>query len=111
MEDTVRRWAGSMPKAYARWLVPTVFEPFAVDLARRVSAHHPRRVLELAAGTGVLTREITRACASAEVTATDLNVAMVDLGRRVPGATCRQADAMDLPSDDAQFDLVVCQFG
>lgn len=101
-----------MPDAYERWLAPTVFHPFAVDLAHRVSAHAPRRVLELAAGTGVLTRELVAAVASAEVTATDLNDAMVDLGReRAPGATWRQADAMDLPFDAGQFDLIVCQFG
>jgi SAM-dependent methyltransferase len=46
------------------------------------------------------------------VTATDLNEAMVELGRHLaPGATWRQADAMALPFDDGEFDLVVCQFG
>jgi SAM-dependent methyltransferase len=101
-----------MPEAYDRWLVPTVFRPFAVDLARRVAAHAPRRILELAAGTGVLTRELVAAVPSAEVTATDLNEAMVDLGRqRVPGSLWRQADAMDLPFEVGEFDLVACQFG
>jgi SAM-dependent methyltransferase len=47
-----------------------------------------------------------------QITATDLNVAMVDVGSaRVPTATWRQADAMQLPFDDASFDLVACQFG
>ena len=101
-DETERLWVDSMPEAYERWLAPTVFHPFAVDLARRVSARRPDRVLELAAGTGVLTRELVAAVASAEVTATDLNDAMVDFGRqRAPGATWRQADAMDLPSATA----------
>jgi SAM-dependent methyltransferase len=101
-----------MAEAYERWLVPSVFRPFAVDLARRVSARRPQRVLELAAGTGVLTRELVGAVGSAEVTATDLNDAMIELGRRrVPGATWRQADAMALPFDAGQFDLIACQFG
>jgi SAM-dependent methyltransferase len=108
--DTDRLWVDSMPAAYERWLVPTVFQPFAVQLTRRVSALRPGRVLELAAGTGVLTRELL--AASAEVTATDLNAAMVELGsRQVPGAQWRQADAMDLPFPDERFDLVACQFG
>jgi SAM-dependent methyltransferase len=48
----------------------------------------------------------------AQVTATDLNVAMVDVGLvRVPAATWRQADAMELPFGDASVDLVACQFG
>src|SRR4051794_8068268 len=101
-----------MPEAYEKRLVPTVFGPFAVDLAARVAARAPARVLELAAGTGALTRELARAVPQAEVTATDLNDAMVDFGRaRVPGATWRQADAMRLPFDDGSFDVVACQFG
>jgi SAM-dependent methyltransferase len=101
-----------MPEAYERWLTPAVFQPFAVDLARRASAHAPRRVLELAAGTGVLTSELVAAIPSADVTATDLNRAMVELGRqRARGAAWRQADAMELPFDSGQFDLLACQFG
>ena len=111
-DGTERLWVDSMPEAYERWLAPTVFQPFARDLARRVSARAPHRVLELAAGTGVLTRELVAAVASAEVTATDLNDAMVDFGRRqAPGAAWRQADAMALPFDAGQFDVVACQFG
>jgi len=69
-------------------------------------------VLELAAGTGVLTRAIMASLPGARVIATDLNVAMVDVGSaRVPAATWRQADAMQLPFGDARVDLVACQFG
>jgi SAM-dependent methyltransferase len=111
-DDATRRWAGPMPEAYGRWLGPTIFRPFAVDLARRAAAHAPRRVLELAAGTGELTHELTSALPSAEVTASDLNEAMVEFGRRqVPGAAWRRADAMDLPFGDARYDVVACQFG
>jgi ubiquinone/menaquinone biosynthesis C-methylase UbiE len=111
-DDTDRLWVESMPLAYERWLVPTVFQPFAVDLARRIARHRPRHVLELAAGTGVLTRELVSALPSARIVATDLNVAMVDLGRRgVPQASWRQADALSLRFDRGEFDVVVCQFG
>ena len=111
-DQSHRRWVDSMSEAYDRWLAPTVFRPFAVDLARRVAARRPRRVLELAAGTGVLTRELLAAPDTAEVTATDLNEAMVEFGRRhVPGATWQTADALDLPFDAGRFDVVVHQFG
>jgi SAM-dependent methyltransferase len=101
-----------MPAAYDELLGPTVFAPFAVELADRATALGPRRVLELAAGTGRVTAELVRRLPGAEVTATDLNEAMVELGRHLaPGATWRQADAMALPFDDGEFDLVVCQFG
>ena len=107
-----RLWVGSMPEAYDRWLGPTVFQPFAADLARRVADGRPRRVLELAAGTGILTREVLAIVKGADVSATDLNEAMVEYGRgRAPEATWRQADALALPFDDGQFDALVCQFG
>jgi SAM-dependent methyltransferase len=108
--DATRVWVDTMPATYDRWLVPTVFHPFALDLARRAGAHPVGEALELAAGTGVLTRELLGVAAA--VTATDLNQAMVDLGaQRVPAARWRQANAMALPFDDAVFDLVACQFG
>lgn len=105
-------WAQDMSAAYDEYLVPAVFRPYADDLAARVARHRPRVVLELAAGTGVLTRAMTAKLPGAQVTATDLNVAMVDVGSaHVSTATWRQADAMQLPFDDASIDLVACQFG
>ena len=111
-DEKDRLWAGSMPEAYDSWLAPVVFRPFAVDLAQRAARRTPRRILEIAAGTGVLTRELVAAVPSAEVTATDLNAAMVEFGSgQVPLAIWRQADALQLPFGDKLFDLVVCQFG
>ncbi|MFJ1757845.1 class I SAM-dependent methyltransferase [Kitasatospora sp. NPDC088134] len=104
-----------MPEAYERYLVPVLFRPFAVDLAARAAALAPRRVLELAAGTGALTSELVAALPGAELVATDLNAAMAEFGAaRVPGASWRRADAQRLPFPDGGeggFDLVVCQFG
>jgi SAM-dependent methyltransferase len=112
MEDADRVWVDTMPEAYDRWLAPVVFRPFAIELARRVASYAPKRVLELAAGTGVLTRELRAAIPAAQIVATDLNAAMVEYGRgHVPTAGWRQADALDLPFEAAQFDLVACQFG
>lgn len=112
IDDTKRLWAEDMPAVYEQWLVPTVFRPFAIDLAQRVAARRPQRILELAAGTGVLTRELTALLPHADIVATDFNDAMVDVGRRhVPTARWQQADAMRLPFDVGEFDLVCCQFG
>ncbi|MDQ6783711.1 MAG: class I SAM-dependent methyltransferase [Actinomycetota bacterium] len=101
-----------MPEAYDRWLGPVVFGPFAMDLASRAARQNPGRILEIAAGTGVLTRELVAALPAAELTATDLIPAMVSLGsKRVPTARWEQADAALLPYPDGQFDLVISQFG
>jgi SAM-dependent methyltransferase len=111
-DDASRTWAEDMSAAYDEYLVPAVFRPYADDLASRVARCRPRVVLELAAGTGALTRAMTANLAGAQIIATDLNVAMVDVGSaQVPAATWRQADAMQLPFGDASVDLVACQFG
>jgi SAM-dependent methyltransferase len=101
-----------MPEIYDRCLGDAVFRPFAEDLARRAQRLRPNRVLEIAAGTGVATAALLAACPDAHVTATDLNPAMVAVGRdRVPAAAWQPADASQLPFPDGAFDLVVCQFG
>lgn len=109
---TERLWVDSMPTAYDRYLAEPLFLPFALDLAVRAAARGPGRIVELAAGTGVLTKALRDAVPGAHITATDLNQAMVDLGRqRVPEAEWRQADAQHLPFEDNAFDLLACQFG
>ena len=48
------------------------------------------------------------------ITATDLNLPMIERGKARPGmehVVWQQADAMKLPFSDAAFDLIVCQFG
>ncbi len=105
-------WANSMPEAYDQGLGGPVFAPFAADLAARAAALAPRHVLELAAGTGVLTRALAAELPEAELTATDLSPAMVGLGSAaVPAARWQAADAQDIPFPDATFDLVCHQFG
>src|ERR687886_995149 len=80
MRDTDRLFAGSIPETYDRFLGPLLFEPYARDLAARLAALAPARVLETAAGTGVATRALARALpASATLVATDLNRPMLDL--------------------------------
>ncbi|MEO8103825.1 MAG: class I SAM-dependent methyltransferase, partial [Betaproteobacteria bacterium] len=111
---TDKVFSGSIPKLYDTLLVPLIFEPYAEDLARRLAANPPARVLEIAAGTGVVTRRLAAALPDAAIMATDLNQPMLDqaaaTGTSRP-VQWRQADAMDLPFGDAAFDAVVCQFG
>ena len=107
-------WVESMPEVYDRCLGPAVFAPLAGDLATRAQmyAGGSTRVLELAAGTGILTAGLVEALPDAEVTATDLNPAMITYAAAlVPGASWRVADAMDLDFAEDSFDLVACQCG
>jgi SAM-dependent methyltransferase len=105
-------WVASMPEVYDRCLGPAVFAPLAADLAVRARAGSPQRVLELAAGTGILTAGLVEAQPDAEVIATDLNQAMVQYASVLePRATWEVADAMHLVYADASFGLVACQFG
>lgn len=113
--ETDRLFAGSIPMLYEQLLVPLIFAPYAADLARRAAAVRPRALLEVAAGTGVVTRELARVLPSeSAIVATDLNQAMIDHAATITMARpvqWRQADAMKLPFADEAFDLVVCQFG
>jgi SAM-dependent methyltransferase len=113
--DADRGFVGSIPQLYERYLVPLLFEPYAEDLAARVAECQPSRVLELAAGTGVLTRQIADLLPpGVAIVATDLNQPMLDQAASVGTSRdveWRQADAMQLPFPDGAFDVVVCQFG
>jgi ubiquinone/menaquinone biosynthesis C-methylase UbiE len=114
MKDQELRFAGSVPANYEQLMVPLLFAPYAQELAQRARALSPRRILETAAGTGVVTRALHEALPSAEIMATDLNPPMLEVASRQlssPNVQFQAADARDLPFDDRSFDLVVCQFG
>jgi ubiquinone/menaquinone biosynthesis C-methylase UbiE len=101
-----------MPRVYDLCLGGAVFAPYGADLARRAAFLTPQRVLELAAGTGIVTIALVSALPSAEIVATDLNASMVDYAAaKVQGPRWEVADAQDLRFADGSFDLVVCQFG
>ena len=104
-------FVGSIPALYDRHLGPVFFEPYALDLVGRLPAS-ARRVLEIAAGTGRVTRHL--AAKVDELVATDLNEAMLAIAREAlpdPKIEWRVADMQALPFVDDSFDAVVGQFG
>jgi ubiquinone/menaquinone biosynthesis C-methylase UbiE len=111
------RFDGSIPEIYDRHLGTLLFEPYAADIADRIAKRKPRKVLEVAAGTGIVTNRLLKALPKGTaLTVTDLNVPMLEYARQKiqsdgRAIEWRQADAQDLPFADESFDVVACQFG
>jgi ubiquinone/menaquinone biosynthesis C-methylase UbiE len=116
MPDDPAAYVGSIPQQYDRNLGPLLFADYAADISRRVAACKPRRVLEIAAGTGVVSRQLRNILPSGvELTVTDLNSPMLEIARTKfrPGELVefQAADAAALPFADSSFDVLICQFG
>ena len=116
MADATTAFVGKIPENYERYLAPLFFNDFADDLVARVPVSDDMRVLEVACGTGIVTRRLVeRLGGRGTVMATDLNEAMFAHARkRLPGsgdATYRTADGTSLPFESRSYDAVVCQFG
>jgi ubiquinone/menaquinone biosynthesis C-methylase UbiE len=116
MKDDHAQFSGSIPAAYDRYLGPILFQPYAEDLVARLQVEENGSVLELACGTGILTRALrTHLPATVKLTATDLNEPMFRHAaakfRKDEAVQWLQADACSLPFGERLFDAVVCQFG
>ena len=116
MSDNNAAFVGAIPENYDRYLGPVLFEPYAADLVTRLNLPKNAAVLELACGTGIVTRHLRAQLAPrAKIVATDLNDAMLAYARRKfdnsETIEWKQADATDLPFADQSFDAVVCQLG
>jgi ubiquinone/menaquinone biosynthesis C-methylase UbiE len=116
MTTSDKVFAGSVPALYQKFMVPMIFEPYARDTAERVRQSNAKDILEIAAGTGVVTRAMAAVLGpDVRITATDLNQPMLDVAAEAQGAdsriTWKQADGQMLPFEDQSFDAVVCQFG
>ncbi len=116
MSETDKIFAGSIPALYDRYLGPLIFEPYGIDLAVRLGDLAEGRLLEIAAGTGIVTRALARTVSERiAIVATDLNPPMLEFAAARSEARrpiiWQQADAMALPFEAGEFDVLVCQFG
>jgi SAM-dependent methyltransferase len=114
--DDAASFVGNIPEHYDSGLGPVIFVDYATDIATRTAACAPARVLETAAGTGIVTRQLRDLLLpGVHVTATDLNAPMLEVARTKfksgEKVDFRPADAAALPFSDGAFDAVVCQFG
>lgn len=116
MNQQASQFVGSIPENYDQGLGPHIFIDYAKELAARAGRLNPASVLELAAGTGIVTRQLRDAldpdCA---LIASDLNPPMLDVAKAKfedgEQISFEQIDATSIGFDDASFDLVACQFG
>ena len=113
--DQVAAFTGILAEFYDRYLVPLNFAPYAEVVADRAKALLPRRILETAAGTGVVTEALARILPTdATITATDLNEAMIERCKVRPEmerVNWQQADAMKLPFLDGAFERTCSWYG
>ncbi len=113
MEKTAA-FAGTIPANYENHLGPFLFEPYALDLISRLRDKKYSHILEIACGTGRVTKHLASSLRYDTLTATDLNQDMITVAKdKVPDKDIKwfQADALELPFVDNSFDLVVIQFG
>lgn len=110
------KYSNSIAENYDKGLRFSLFEDYAIDLARRVGFHNAKNVLEIAAGTGIASRKLRDVLPPhTDLTVTDLNPPMLDVAKtkfnKGEAVQFRTVDAMTMPFEDAAFDLIACQFG
>ena len=107
-------FSGSIPELYDTILGPAQLDRLGADLVRRLPVRPKGDVLELACGTGIVTRRLReRIDANFRLVATDVSEPMLAYARaKVKGKIdWRVADAAALPFKDATFGVVACQLG
>lgn len=109
-------FVGSIPENYDRYLGMVLFDPYAADLVARLDLPENAAVLELACGTGIVTRRLRDLLGPNDrLVATDLNEAMLGYAglKFSPEDVVewKQANATELTFAAESFDAVVCQFG
>ena len=107
-------FSGTIPEVYDQYLGPLLFEPFAKDLTERIKNRKISSVLELACGTGRVTKYLSKLLPDAKIYATDINPDMLVVAKKKVTAEnieWKQTDMQEIPFEDSKFDLVVCQFG
>lgn len=106
---------GSVASNYERHLVPSVFGPWASDLLERAAPQLGDHVLDVACGTGAVTRLAALSAGNTgHVVGVDSNREMIAVARLVTSEEAiewREGDVMALPFPDGVFDLVLCQQG
>jgi ubiquinone/menaquinone biosynthesis C-methylase UbiE len=113
---TYRNYSGSAAELYQSFFVPAIAIPVSGELLRTTKLEPGERVVDVACGTGVITRAAAeRVGSTGSVTAVDLAPDMIDVAKATPAAGApiewHVADAAELPLADASYDVALCQMG
>ncbi|QKK11073.1 MAG: methyltransferase domain-containing protein [Pseudomonadota bacterium] len=109
-------YCGTGPENYERFFVPAIGEPLANDLIVAADLKPGEKVLDVACGTGVVTRlAAQQVCQGATVAGLDVNPGMLSVARTVTPKDLAidwyETSAEAMPLADASFDVVLCQMG
>lgn len=115
MTESHSAFIGEIPRNYEKYLGPLVFNEYVEDLVRRITVPKDGQFLEIAAGTGLATRKLRDSISQdVDIVATDLNEDMLNVAKGKfedsENIEFKIANALDLPFDEATFDVVACQF-
>lgn len=113
---TYRHFTGSAAELYQDFFVPNIATPVSVELLEAAALQPGERVVDLACGTGIITRAAAeRVGATGSVTGVDVAAEMLDVARRTPAGGApivwQEGDAASLPLPDQAYDVVLCQMG
>lgn len=108
---------GSAPELYERYLVPAVTAVWAADLIERAGLQAGQRVLDVACGSGIVTRlAAAQVGGTGRVAGLDINDGMLEMARSLQQDTgapieWHHANVIAMPLPDGAFDVVLCQLG
>lgn len=109
-------YGGDAPGNYQKFFVPSIGGPVAKDLLAIANLKPQEHVLDVACGTGVVTRQAAEHVGpQGKVTGLDLNPGMLAAARASTPENLAiewiEANAENMPLDDGTYDVVLCQMG
>jgi ubiquinone/menaquinone biosynthesis C-methylase UbiE len=108
-------FSGSIPQHYEQYLGPLFFEPYAIEISKRINPSSVHLALEIACGTGRVTRHLRdRIPPTSQLIASDISPDMLAVAKeklKKANIDWQIIDAQQLPFTDNSIDLVVCCFG
>lgn len=98
---------------YEQHMVPAIIAAWVPALVELLSLRPGQSVLDVACGTGSVTRHILGQVGSeGHVVGLDVNSTMLEMANRIaPEIEWREGNVLELPFPEGEFDAVVCQQG